>query len=60
MAKAAFTAAGYNVRINVQNLPSTESGASLLFELEALETRALEIETELKTLLNERGGLGIP
>ncbi len=60
MAKAALTAAGYNVRINVQSLPSKESGASLLFELEALETRALEIERQLKTLLNERGGLGIP
>jgi glutamate formiminotransferase / formiminotetrahydrofolate cyclodeaminase len=59
MAKAALIAAGYNVRINVQGLPSKESGAPLLFELEALETRALEIERELKTLLNERGGLGI-
>jgi glutamate formiminotransferase / formiminotetrahydrofolate cyclodeaminase len=60
MAKAAFTAAGYNVRINVQGLPSKEAGASLLFELEALETRSLEIERELKTVLNQRGGLGIP
>jgi glutamate formiminotransferase/formiminotetrahydrofolate cyclodeaminase len=59
MARAALTAAGYNVRINVLGLHSKEAGAPLLFELEALEARAAEIEKELKTLLNERGGLNL-
>ncbi len=60
MAKAALTAAGYNVRINVHGLHSRELGAPLIFELEALEARAAQVEKELKTVLNERGGLGIP
>jgi glutamate formiminotransferase/formiminotetrahydrofolate cyclodeaminase len=59
MAKAALTAAGYNVRINVHGLNSKGIGAPLLFELESLESRAIQVEKELKTLLNERGGLGL-
>lgn len=59
MAKAALTAAGYNVRINVHSLDSKNLGAPLLFELEALEARAAQVERELKTLLNDRGGLNL-
>ena len=60
LAKAALTAAGYNVRINVHGLHSKDLGAPLIFELESLEARAAQVEKELKTVLNERGGLGIP
>ena len=58
-ARAALTAAGYNVRINVQGLQGKDTGAHLVFELEGLELRATEIEKELKATLNERGGLNI-
>lgn len=60
MARAAFTAAGYNVRINVHSLHTKDLGAPLLFELESLEARAVQIEQALKTVLNDRGGFGIP
>ena len=60
MAKAALTAAGYNVRINVHGLHKKDLGAPLLFELESLEARAAQVEKQLKTVLNERGGLGLP
>lgn len=60
MAKAAFTAAGYNVRINVHSLHTKDLGAPLLFELESLEARAAQIEKALKNILNDRGGFGIP
>ena len=59
LARAALTSAGYNVRINAHGLHSKDLGAPLLFELEALESRAAQIEKELKIVLNERGGLGI-
>lgn len=60
MAKAALTAAGYNVRINVHGLHRKDLGAPLLFELESLEARAAQVEKELVSILNERGGFGIP
>jgi len=56
-ARAALTAAGYNIRINVHGLHSKESGAALVFELEALETRAAAIEAELRQTLTDRAGL---
>ncbi len=59
LARAALTSAGYNVRINVLGLHSKEAGAHLVFELEGLEERAIQIEKEIKTLLNERGGLNM-
>lgn len=58
-AHAALTAAGYNVRVNAQGLHSKEAGAPLVFELEALEQHAAQIEQELKAALNERAGLNI-
>jgi len=56
-ARAALTAAGYNVRINTQGLHSKEAGAALLFELNALESRAAQLEAEIRQTLADRAGL---
>lgn len=56
MARAALTAAGTNVRINVNSLAEKALGNSLLVELKALETRATEIEAEIHQTLETRGG----
>jgi glutamate formiminotransferase/formiminotetrahydrofolate cyclodeaminase len=57
LAHAALTAAGYNVRINAHALAAKETGAPLVFQMSAVEERAVTIETTIKRLLDERGGL---
>lgn len=59
LARAALTAAGYNVRINAQNLARKEQGAPLVFEMDALEQRATILDQELKVILNDRAGLAL-
>ncbi len=57
LARAALTAAGYNVRINLGGLDDQETATRLLDELRQLETRATALETRLQDTLTERGGL---
>jgi formiminotetrahydrofolate cyclodeaminase len=57
MSKAALTAAGYNVRININSLPNKSVGASLLKELSGIESQAETIEEKLRTIMRTRGGL---
>jgi glutamate formiminotransferase / formiminotetrahydrofolate cyclodeaminase len=57
MAKAALTAAGYNVRINVNSLPDKTTGSHLLEELVNVEKQAATIEKKLQKIMKSRGGL---
>lgn len=57
MARAALTAAGYNVRININSLQDKAAAASLLEELEALEARAKAAEGQIRLSLETRGGI---
>jgi glutamate formiminotransferase / formiminotetrahydrofolate cyclodeaminase len=57
MARAAITAAGYNVRINLNSLDDKSSGQNILTELRELEARADAIEQEIRKTMQERGGI---
>lgn len=57
MARAALTAAGYNVRINLHSLQDQTPGAGLLAELAALEAQARASEAEICRALEMRGGI---
>ena len=56
MARAALTAAGTNVRINVNSLADKTSGSLLLAELKKIETQALTLESEIRKSLETRAG----
>jgi glutamate formiminotransferase/formiminotetrahydrofolate cyclodeaminase len=56
MARAALTAAGTNVRINVNSLADKTAGAELLAELRVLDARASEFEAQIRQILETRGG----
>ena len=55
LARAAVTAAGYNVRINLNSLEERSTGDTMLLELQELEKRADEIEREIRKTMEERG-----
>ncbi|RPH57958.1 MAG: hypothetical protein EHM81_10890, partial [Chloroflexi bacterium] len=55
--RAALLSAGYNVRINVDALQEKASGEALVFEVDALEARAAELDGQLRALLHDRAGL---
>jgi len=58
MARAALTAAGYNVRINIKSLSDISSpGGRMLMELGALEEKADKLEKEIQKVMKERGGI---
>src|SRR5258706_62369 len=58
MARAALTAAGYNVRINIKSLGEvSSSGGKMLKELLELETKADKLEKEIQSVMKERGGI---
>jgi len=57
MARAALTAAGYNVRININSLEDKSAGKKMLKELAELETKAEKIETEIRKVMETRGGI---
>ena len=58
MSRAALTAAGYNVRINVKSLGEvSSSGGRMLGELGELEKKAEKLEAEIKSVMKERGGI---
>ncbi|MFT3893296.1 MAG: cyclodeaminase/cyclohydrolase family protein [Anaerolineales bacterium] len=55
MARAALTAAGYNVRININSLEDKSAGEKMLEELAELEGRADNLETVIRQVMKERG-----
>jgi len=59
MAKAGLTAAGYNVRINVESLPEPSAGEQYLSQIRELETQAAELEKSIRKKIAERGGFSL-
>ncbi len=59
MARAALTAAGCNVRINLNSLEDKSAGEKMLKELQDLEKKADRIEQELRATMEERGGIRV-
>jgi formiminotetrahydrofolate cyclodeaminase len=57
MCRAALTAAGYNVRININSLEDQSPGERMLEELKELEAKADELEKEIRQTMTERGGI---
>jgi glutamate formiminotransferase/formiminotetrahydrofolate cyclodeaminase len=57
MCRASLTAAGYNVRINLNTLEDKSVGEKMLNELKGYETKADELEKEIRKTMSERGGL---
>jgi glutamate formiminotransferase/formiminotetrahydrofolate cyclodeaminase len=58
MSRAALSAAGYNVRINVKSLGEvSSSGGRMLKDLMELEQKADKLEKEMQSVMKERGGI---
>jgi glutamate formiminotransferase / formiminotetrahydrofolate cyclodeaminase len=57
MSRAALTAAGYNVRININSLDDKSVGEKMLAELVELEKEADKLELDIQSVMKERGGI---
>ena len=57
MSRAALTAAGYNVRVNLNSLEDKSAGEKMLAELVELEFEADKLELEIQAVMKERGGI---
>jgi glutamate formiminotransferase/formiminotetrahydrofolate cyclodeaminase len=57
MSRAALTAAGYNVRINIHSLEDKSAGEKMLKELTELEKQADKLEKEIRAVMQTRGGI---
>jgi formiminotetrahydrofolate cyclodeaminase len=57
MARAALTAAGYNVWININSLEDKSAGGKMLKQLTDLEKQADKLEKEIRAVMKERGGI---
>jgi glutamate formiminotransferase/formiminotetrahydrofolate cyclodeaminase len=57
MARASLTAAGYNVRININSMEDKSLGDKMLEELGELEKKADKLEKEIREVMKERGGI---
>jgi glutamate formiminotransferase/formiminotetrahydrofolate cyclodeaminase len=57
MSRAALTAAGYNIRININSLEDRSAGDKMLKELAQLEKEADKLEKEIRAVMQERGGI---
>ena len=57
MCRAALTAAGYNVRININTLEDKSKGEKMLIELKEYEAKADDLEKEIRKTMTERGGI---
>jgi glutamate formiminotransferase/formiminotetrahydrofolate cyclodeaminase len=57
MARAAITAAGYNVRINLNSLEDKSAGEKMLKELKELEEKADKVGQEIRKTMEARGGV---
>ncbi len=57
MARAALTASGYNVKVNINSLEDKSVGEKMLEELKELETKADTLEKEIHQTMEIRGGI---
>ncbi len=57
MSRAALTAAGYNVKINLNSLSDKSVGEKMLEELKEIEAKADELEQEIRQTMQTRGGI---
>ena len=57
MSRAALTAAGYNVKININSLEDKSAGEKMLNELTELEFEADKLELQIQSVMKERGGI---
>jgi glutamate formiminotransferase/formiminotetrahydrofolate cyclodeaminase len=57
MSRAALTAAGYNVKVNVNSLEEKTPGEKMVNVLQDLEQKASEYEKEILNVMKERGGI---
>jgi len=57
LSRAAFTAAGYNVKVNINSLDDKTPGEKMFIELDELQTRVQELEQEIQKVMTERGGI---
>jgi glutamate formiminotransferase/formiminotetrahydrofolate cyclodeaminase len=57
LCRAALTAAGYNVRININSLEDKSAGDKMLAELQGYEAKAEKLENEIRQAMTERGGI---
>lgn len=57
MARAALTASVYNVKINLNSLADKSVGEKMLEELKEIESKAGELEKEIRKTMRERGGI---
>jgi glutamate formiminotransferase/formiminotetrahydrofolate cyclodeaminase len=57
MSRAALTAAGYNVKINLASLEDKSVGEKMLQEVSELEEEADKLEKELRETMHSRGGI---
>ncbi|MBI5962024.1 MAG: glutamate formimidoyltransferase [Chloroflexi bacterium] len=57
MSRAALTAAGCNVRININSLEDKSAGDKMLTELAELEDEADKLEQEIRAIMKERCGI---
>jgi glutamate formiminotransferase/formiminotetrahydrofolate cyclodeaminase len=57
LCRASLTAAGYNVKININSLEDKSVGEKMLSELKELEAKADELEKEIRKTMSERGGI---
>jgi glutamate formiminotransferase / formiminotetrahydrofolate cyclodeaminase len=58
-AEAAINGAGFNVRVNLLGLEKEADPARMLNDLKHIEKQAELVESDLKKVLNERGGLNL-
>ena len=57
MSRAALSAAGYNVKININSLDDKSVGEKMLSELVTLETKAERLQQEFTKVMRDRGGI---
>jgi glutamate formiminotransferase / formiminotetrahydrofolate cyclodeaminase len=57
MSRAALTAAGYNVKINLNTLADKSAGERMLEELKEIEAKADALESEIRQTMQTRGGI---
>ena len=57
MARASLTAAGYNVKININSLEDKSMGGKMLKEVSELEKKADKLEKKIRKVMKERGGI---
>ena len=57
LCRASLTAAGYNVKINLNSLDDKSKGEKMLSELKVYETKADALEKEIRKVMSERGGI---